>query len=287
MSYIPPADVISPRKSITNVRVLIDEGEENFSLAELQWDGEERMGLRWNGSTDSPIGNPQSRGIPTWFVLPEAIAELVAREFARNLHDTGGITRVRVRPLPQRIQGNSRGEPRDDLWILASAGNDTLEINNLATGHRLVLDRRSVRRLVPDTVADSPTGPKHGILELNVQIIFEDGEARLEVGHVLRHRVAALASELRELGHTEQRDAVMALVDEARVDLRSSDGSLGRWESDCLDYAAAAVQANYLRLALVSVDKAIVVSDLPPDDYAYGYNYTTRAREDSAMASRT
>lgn len=283
MSYIPPADVISPRKAITSVRVLIDEGENNYALAVLQWDGEERIGLRWNGSADSPIGNPQSRGIPTWFVMPVPIAELITRDLARNLQDTGGITRVRVRPLPQRIKAGKQDEPRDDLWILASAGEGTLEINNLATAHRLVLDRGHVRRLLPDTVADTPTGPKHGLLELNVQIIFEDGEARLEIGQVLRHRVAALATELRVSGYDErQHDAVSALIDEARVDLSRPDGSLGPWESECLDYAATAFKADFLRLALASIDKAIVVNDLPPDDYEYGFNYTTR-RESTAM----
>lgn len=278
MSYIPPAEVISPRKAITSVRVLINEGENNYALATLQWDGEERIGLRWNGSADSPIGNPQSRGIPTWFVLPVPIAELITRDLARNLADTGGITRVRVRPLPKRIVAGERDEPRDDLWILASAGEGTLEINNLATGHRLALDRGHVRRLLPDTVADTPTGPKHGILELNVQIVFEDGEARLEIGQVLRHRVAALATELRASGYSKQHDAVLALIDEARVDLCRPDGSLGPWESECLDYATTAVKASFLRLALASIDKAIVVNDLPPDDYEYGFNYTTRRK---------
>lgn len=282
MSYTPPAEVISPRKAITSVRVLIDEGEGGFAVAALQWDGEERIGLRWNGSVDNPIGNPQSRGIPTWFVLPVPIAELITRDLAQDLQNTGGITRVRVRPLPKRIDSGQRLAPRDDLWILASAGEDTLEINNLATGHRLVLNRQHVKRLVPDTVADTSTGPKHGLLELNVQITFEDGEARLEVGQVLRDRVAALATQLRESGYAEQHDAVKALIDEARVDLCHPDSALGPWESECLDYAATAVEANFLKLALASIDKAILVNTLPPEDYDYGFSYTTRQRSRAA-----
>jgi hypothetical protein len=27
--------------------------------------------MRWNGSEDNPLGNPQSRGIPTWFIIPK------------------------------------------------------------------------------------------------------------------------------------------------------------------------------------------------------------------------
>jgi hypothetical protein len=26
--------------------------------------------MRWNGSGENPLGNPQSRGIPTWFIIP-------------------------------------------------------------------------------------------------------------------------------------------------------------------------------------------------------------------------
>ena len=27
--------------------------------------------MRWNGSDQNPIGNPQSRGLPTWFIVPD------------------------------------------------------------------------------------------------------------------------------------------------------------------------------------------------------------------------
>jgi len=27
--------------------------------------------MRWNGTEDSPLGSPQSRGLPTWFVVPK------------------------------------------------------------------------------------------------------------------------------------------------------------------------------------------------------------------------
>ena len=36
--------------------------------------------IRWNGSGNEPgMGNPQSHGYPTWFVLPDEIAEMVLR----------------------------------------------------------------------------------------------------------------------------------------------------------------------------------------------------------------
>lgn len=53
-----------------------------------RWEGEPRIGMRWNGGKDNPIGNPQSRGIPTWFMLPvgkytEAIIESLSAEQKR------------------------------------------------------------------------------------------------------------------------------------------------------------------------------------------------------------
>lgn len=27
--------------------------------------------MRWNGTKENPLGNPQSRGLPTWFVVPD------------------------------------------------------------------------------------------------------------------------------------------------------------------------------------------------------------------------
>jgi len=34
--------------------------------------------MRWNGDNDeNPIGNPQSRGLPTWFVVPKGYVETI------------------------------------------------------------------------------------------------------------------------------------------------------------------------------------------------------------------
>lgn len=35
--------------------------------------------MRWNGDEENPIGNPQSRGLATWFILPEKYIEAVLR----------------------------------------------------------------------------------------------------------------------------------------------------------------------------------------------------------------
>jgi hypothetical protein len=80
--------VNSPKASISNLLVLYDGGEYNpsnpwwtgWSLAQFDWQGCPALGIRWNGSDltgDSHIGSPQSRGVPTWFVLPDAVAASV------------------------------------------------------------------------------------------------------------------------------------------------------------------------------------------------------------------
>lgn len=71
----------------------------------------------------------------------------------------------------------------------------------------------------------------------------------------------------------EGKDArVLEKVEEARR-LLSDNDEIGKWETKLLDYAKAAVMANFLRLAVASVFKAIEVSQLPSDEYEWGFAY--------------
>lgn len=75
MPYVDPQTVLSPRARLREViEVLYDGGADGWSAAELDWDGERHLGLRWNGGDDSAVGNPQSRGQATWFIVPEPLA---------------------------------------------------------------------------------------------------------------------------------------------------------------------------------------------------------------------
>jgi hypothetical protein len=81
-SFVPlPHQARSPREHWT---LLIDQGEADdhegrWSLAVGEWDGVRRLAARWNGSKERPAGNPQSRGIASWFVmLPEFEEPLMA-----------------------------------------------------------------------------------------------------------------------------------------------------------------------------------------------------------------
>ena len=69
--FIPANEVSSPRRRWTTIAVLDDPKQpKTCALALGKWDGEPKLAMRWNGSSDQPIGTPQSRGIPTWFIVP-------------------------------------------------------------------------------------------------------------------------------------------------------------------------------------------------------------------------
>jgi hypothetical protein len=65
---------------VSDLNIIFDGGESSYSVAKLRWDGDPAVAVRWNGGDSAPfqgLGNPQSRGIPTWFILPDSIADLV------------------------------------------------------------------------------------------------------------------------------------------------------------------------------------------------------------------
>jgi hypothetical protein len=94
--YKPAAEVISPKAHWTLIKVLEDKGPgpDSSSLALGFWDRKPYLAMRWNGDKNNPIGNPQSRGLPTWFMIPESYVEGILqtlprdqRAFARNFFE--------------------------------------------------------------------------------------------------------------------------------------------------------------------------------------------------------
>lgn len=78
MAYVKPVSVCAPKVSVRSVEVLYDTGSGGWSAARIDWEGRERIGIRWNGAEGSPgIGNPQSRGNATWFIIPEDLEAAV------------------------------------------------------------------------------------------------------------------------------------------------------------------------------------------------------------------
>ena len=81
--YVKPQHVLSPKNAWRLRSVLYDGGFGEWSAAEGQWDPEGQwdncdvLAIRWNGNDRTPIGLPQSRGLPVWFIVPDAIEEKV------------------------------------------------------------------------------------------------------------------------------------------------------------------------------------------------------------------
>jgi hypothetical protein len=94
MAYILPELVVSPKVSWTLVDVVLDKGEGNCAYAIGMWEKQRRIGFRWNGTDDSPIGNPQSRGLPTWTMLDKALHNSVLRQVEQKNPDKAGIMRA-------------------------------------------------------------------------------------------------------------------------------------------------------------------------------------------------
>lgn len=83
--YILPEDVISPRQRWSLIKVLHDGGAGNYSIALGRWDNEPVLGMRWNGIEESPIGNPQSRGLPTWFIVPGNYQDNILEQLSKDM----------------------------------------------------------------------------------------------------------------------------------------------------------------------------------------------------------
>ena len=77
MAYVRPEDVRSPKARWYLFEVVLDHGEREGAYALGEWDGQRSIGFRWNGSANNPIGNPQSRGLPTWTMLDSELHEAV------------------------------------------------------------------------------------------------------------------------------------------------------------------------------------------------------------------
>lgn len=83
--YTDPRGVTTPRGRIRNLEVLYNGGAQDddsgWSLARMLWDGEEALGIRWNGGSEGDSkGQPTSRGYPTWYILPQEIMDVFQKD---------------------------------------------------------------------------------------------------------------------------------------------------------------------------------------------------------------
>jgi hypothetical protein len=72
---VKPQDVRSPKEHWILIDVVREKPD--WSLAVGEWDGRRCLAARWNGDDDRPKGNPVSHGMPTWFILPDELIDLL------------------------------------------------------------------------------------------------------------------------------------------------------------------------------------------------------------------
>lgn len=106
--YVKPEDVVSPKNRWKLREVLIDTGEGGHALAFGLFDGEFALCTRWNGD-DGGLGSPQSRGLPTWHVLPA-----IYHEGILNLDVISPEQRQRIKTLLNIGNSAPRNEPSRD-----------------------------------------------------------------------------------------------------------------------------------------------------------------------------
>ncbi|HEK0625598.1 hypothetical protein AAAA28_20400 [Providencia stuartii] len=124
MPYIDPSKVNSPKHSWgENHEVLIDTGSGGWSAAEGTWENEPCLGLRWNGSDENEsIGNPQSRGNPTWWIVPDELSGAIRREIELVKKSKGLVTCSITKPDGYqhgawRIEAKLSTEVKDRLGL--------------------------------------------------------------------------------------------------------------------------------------------------------------------------
>lgn len=77
VAYVEPEDVNSPRQRWTLIAVLDNGKTDRAALCLGRWDGKPVLGMRWNGDSENRVGNPQSRGLATWFILAQKYNEAI------------------------------------------------------------------------------------------------------------------------------------------------------------------------------------------------------------------
>lgn len=122
MTYIDPERVLSPKKSVRDVKVAYNSSPEqhSWSVARLLWNGDPRVGIRWNGSKKEKgsKGNPQSSGHSTWFIVPPALGPIILKK-------AGDLARKANKKLATSYREMARDKERESEikeWLAEGSG---------------------------------------------------------------------------------------------------------------------------------------------------------------------
>jgi hypothetical protein len=102
------------------------------------------------------------------------LQELNPKNMNKNMLKKMTGIKIRIYPVPLEKTGNGRKQ-RDDLWSVANASNDLIELSNLSTGHskQIGMDQVKEYRAVP------LSGSK-GLLLLRSQLTIDGKKVLVE-----------------------------------------------------------------------------------------------------------
>jgi hypothetical protein len=118
--YHDPKTVFSPKEMVKSVEVVYDSGPVAFSwsVARLRWGDSPAVGIRWNGDERSSKGLPQARGNPTWFIVPDQLADAVLAA----AHATSRTKQNALAEGYQKMAADRARETEAEEWTEALIG---------------------------------------------------------------------------------------------------------------------------------------------------------------------
>lgn len=157
MPYVRAKEVISPKSRWKLIAVLEDRGPGNIAYPLGEWDGEPRIGVRWNGDDEQPIGNPQSRGLPTWTMLDRDLYLPIMQDLPEEMQmlartllkiDTYPVIEMKVARHPSENRTLMKRVSGQDTYKDCPPGSRLFANNDLGTFYRAVC--REIMKHVED-----------------------------------------------------------------------------------------------------------------------------------------
>ena len=116
MAYVNPETVLSPKNRVKSIReVVYNGGPGKWSVALLEYGkaGKLCIGFRWNGDEgERGLGHPQSRGKPTWEILPPELGDVVLEK----VEQLQGSQHAKLRAGYQEMAADREREAEAEEW---------------------------------------------------------------------------------------------------------------------------------------------------------------------------
>lgn len=118
--YHDPNTVLSPKDRVQALEVVYDAGpvEKSWSVARLLWENSPAVGIRWNGDKDNKKGTPQTRGNPTWFIVPPELEDAVLAA----VNETRAARQAELAEGYRMMAADRKREAEAEEWMEALVG---------------------------------------------------------------------------------------------------------------------------------------------------------------------